>query len=191
MVSQTQSMIEEALSALRGTGALIIGDKTAPRYFDLTAKGFVGSMVALLVFTFAQSLLRFALYGPSGRLVFSVLVAAGLYGIVVAATLLFLRLIGRADALVPMLVVQNWVSFFSNIVLSLAVLLNADALVILVGIVVIVISINILRLVSRFTIGQIFGYFGFQILALLAMGLVIMVLAPPGSFDMGQISSQL
>lgn len=191
MVTQTQSMIEEAVAALRGVGALIVGDKAAARYFDLTTKGFVGSMVALLVFTFVQSLLRFVLYGPSGGLVFSVLLAAGLYGAIVVATLFFLRLIGRTDALVPMLVVQNWVSFFSNLVLTLAVLLNVDALVILVGIVVIVISINILRLISRFTIGQIFGYFGFQFLALLAIGLVVMVFAPPGSLEMNQLSSQL
>ena len=191
MVTQTQSMIEEAAAALRGVGALIVGDKAAARYFDLTSKGFVGSMVALLAFTFVQGLLRFVLYGPSGGLVFSVLVAAGLYGGIVLATLFFLRLIGRTDALVPMLVVQNWVSFFSNLVLTLAVLLNVDALVILVGIVVIVISVNMLRLISRFTVGQIFGYFGFQFLGLLAIGLVVMVFAPPGALEMSQLSSQL
>lgn len=190
MANPVQSMMNEAVSAFRGVGALIVGDKTAARHFDLTQAGLVGSFIALLSFLFVQSLLRFAVYGPSGELLRNLAISVGLYGLIIAATLLFLRWIKRADTFVPMLVVQNWVSFFSNIVLTIAVLIGAEPLVFLIGIAAIVVSINILRIISRLTLGQIFGYFAVQLLALMVIAVLYVLIAPPDAL-MNQLNSQL
>ena len=43
--------VDKALSAGRGVLALVVGDRKAPQYFDLSQRGLVGSFIALLAVT--------------------------------------------------------------------------------------------------------------------------------------------
>ncbi|MBN9314916.1 MAG: hypothetical protein J0I99_04195 [Devosia sp.] len=181
------SLVDEARAAARGLLALLVGDRGASRYFSFSRAGLAGSFIALLLVTAIELVATAALGGGGmfGALVQQVIV----YGAVVGASALYLRQIGRNDALVPFVVTLNW----SNAILSLAmlatILLGLTVLSFVFLIAGIVLSINIGRVVMTLRPMQIVLLIIAQAVGLVAALLVLVMLFPPSAEDLAAIAA--
>lgn len=181
------SLFAEARSALRGVVAIAIGDRAAPRWFDLTGVGLVGSFIALTTALLVVAVLQLAISG--GGVALNLLASLGIYAVAIAMTAAFLSLVGRRDALVPVLATQNWASAYLNLLLVLVALVGGLAPMVIVLLIGVVISVNILRLIGALKAGQIVGFFAFQFALLFAFAtLYVMTLSPE---DLARLNSQL
>lgn len=182
-----RSLFAEASAALRGVFALAIGDRTASRWFDLTTIGLVSSFIALVSALLAVAVLQLALGGSGVAL--NLLMSIGIYAVAIAMTAAFLSLVGRRDALVPILSTQNWASAYLNLLLVLVALVGGFAPMLIVLLIGVVISVNILRLIGSLKAGQIVGFFAFQLALIFAVATVyVMTLSPE---DLARLNSQL
>lgn len=173
MPENLRSLLLEARAALRGVLALLVGDRTAASYFDLTLTGLVGSFIALATALLVMSVPRLLLSGGAGdSLTLDLLISMGIYGVAIGTTAAFLRLVRRREALVPIMATQNWSAAFLNVLLLVVVLVGGLIPGIAVLLVGFVISINILRLIGGLRAGQIVGLFAFQfgVFFVIAMG---------------------
>jgi hypothetical protein len=145
-----KSFIDEMVSAGRGVLALIMGDRKAGSYFDLTLRGLTGAMIAFLTvnafMAFAPALLQGA---PQGGVGIGLLTSLALAAIPVGLAALVLRQFRRLDGFVPFLVADLWGNSFLSVGMALLLLtgLPFEFTVIALGIVVLIVEINIARLI--------------------------------------------
>lgn len=173
------TIIQEGLFAARGILAVIMGQRDAPHYFDLSLRGLAGSAVAFLLAltlsAFLPSILgtEASAAMPAWKSAVTTLVV---FGAQIGAAYIVLQRLGRLDGLVPYLVADNWTTFFVT-VLSMALGtagLDASALLVFFGILTIVIEVNIARLIVTLAPMQIVGFlvvqmvFAFAAILLLA-----------------------
>jgi hypothetical protein len=149
------TFIEEAVSAGRGLVALIVGDRKAPNYFDLSQRGMVGSFVGLLGISLVSAILPLLLPGVSESysIARSTAMAAILFAFQIGFAVIVLRQIKRMDGLVPYLVADNWASVYisaGQLVLSIFGF-DGQITFFALSILVIVVEINIGRLIVTLT----------------------------------------
>lgn len=112
------TLIEEARAAALGCLAVLRGERDAPAYFDLTLRGLLGSLIALLIVVGIQVHLPGSSDAggpgltPFGQLLFVGAVAA----LWIVVLYYFLKTIGRDNRLVPFLVVNNWGSVYASLI---------------------------------------------------------------------------
>ncbi len=144
------TLIEELMAAGRGVFGLLIGDRQAPSYFDLSPRGLAGSFIAFLIVTALNAALPILLgiELPPGAYSRSLAVVAILYTLQVGFSAIVLRQLKRMDGLLPYLVADNWSTFFLTLVSAALASagLTGDAMVLILGLVIIILEINISRL---------------------------------------------
>jgi hypothetical protein len=166
-VAQQSTFIEEMMAAGRGVIRLLVGDRQAGSYFDLSERGLLGSFIALLLVTALNAVLPIILGAEGESITRGVLMVVALFALQIGFSIIVLRQIGRMDGLVPYLVADNWATFFLTLVsaaLAAAGFANDFTLIVL-GIVVIVVEVNIARLIvtlpplqiAMFLIAQLVG----------------------------------
>jgi hypothetical protein len=145
------TLIEEMMAAGRGVFGLLIGDRQSPSYFDFSPRGLAGSFIAFLIVTALNAALPVVLGVelPPGAYTRSLMVVALLYVLQVGFSAIVLRQLKRMDGLLPYLVADNWATFFLTLVSAALASagLASDALVLILGLVIIVLEVNISRLV--------------------------------------------
>jgi hypothetical protein len=166
-VPKANTFWSEAVSAARGVGGLIVGDREVARRFELTTQGLAGSFAALLVVMGIGAGLPLLL-GFHGLVLRAVVIFAISFVLQVGCAALALRQVKRLDGFVPYLVADNWASVcvtLGGLVLSLLGVPN-EIIGFPVGVLMIVIAVNIGRLiiklqpmqVAMFTVAQVVGY---------------------------------
>lgn len=187
MTTQQTTLIEEIARAARGVAGLVIGDRTAPGYFDFSQRGLYGSFIALLVVTGVELLLP----GVPGRGPFVTMVSnVVIYALIIGATALFLRQIGRRDALGKFVIAINWVNAVLSTGLIAAIFVGLGGIGILVLMASLVISINVGRLIMGLRPMHIILLFLAQFVGILAALLVLMLLFPPTPEQIAEIMGQ-
>jgi hypothetical protein len=145
------SYVEETVAAGRGVLALVVGDRKAPQYFDLSRRGLVGSFIALLAVTFVGAVLPLLVPGLGGMYSIgkSALIAVILFTFQVGFAAIVLRQLNRLDGLQPYVVADNWASVYISVgQLALALVgFQGDLAFFALAILVIVVEINIARLI--------------------------------------------
>ncbi|MCF6303596.1 MAG: hypothetical protein L3J13_10460 [Devosiaceae bacterium] len=148
----------ELKDAGRGIIAVLKGEKDASIYFDLSLRGFVGSMVVFLVAATFNAYLpgimeetgqASAQDRPSPTASMAILLVAVIFTFQTAFGAMALKQFNKFDGLIPYLVVSNWATFFFTAVFAILKLLNLSALplLLIMAIVLILSEINILRLI--------------------------------------------
>ncbi|MHB1110233.1 MAG: hypothetical protein ACYCZU_07960 [Devosia sp.] len=152
MANKPTTFIEELVSAGRGVIALIMGDRKAAGYFDLSRRGLAGSLIVFLAvnafMAYAPALLPTA--PADGRGIgIGLLISLALAAIPVGLAALVLRQVKRLDGFVPFLVADFWANSFLSVAMALLLLVGLpfEITVIGLGIVVLVVEINIARLI--------------------------------------------
>jgi hypothetical protein len=182
-----KSFVEEVRDATRGVLALVVGDRTASRYFSFTQLGLVSSFIAVLIVTAAELVVLAAL-GAGG--IFSASVQTILiYAAVLGTSSLYLRQIGRSDALIPFIVTINWANAVLSVVMLVTTLLGLSFLQLVILIAGIVLSINIARLVMTLRAMQIVMLIVVQAVGLIAALLLIVLLFPPTPEQLAELSA--
>lgn len=152
MANKPTTFIEELVSAGRGVIALVMGDRKAAGYFDLSRRGLASSFIVFLAvnafMAYAPALLG-APHGGGRGVGIGLLISLALAAIPVALAALVLRQIKRLDGLVPYLVADLWANSFLSVAMALLLLagLPFELTVIGLGIVVLIVEINIARLI--------------------------------------------
>ena len=174
MAQPAATFLQEAVSAARGCLALVLGNRLASSYFDFRQVGLVGSFIALVISLAVQA------FGPpllgtpgaSGISLSVVLLGALVIAIQYGVAWAILRLLGRGDALVPFVVVQNWVTLFQAILAVTAIgvfgqpiaidaasdtaqLTGGSIPFIALGIVALIVAVNIARLILTLRLPQV------------------------------------
>lgn len=166
MAQPTTTFLDELMAAARGCVLLLVGNRTAPTFFDFSQRGLVGSFIALVlglaVQAFGPQLLGVAT--PSGVAGSAIILGAVIVAVQFGVAYAVLRQLGRVDGFVPFVVVQNWASLVQAVLIVAIIAIfgqplefNATAEVaeltsgtipfIMMGVAALVISINIARLV--------------------------------------------
>ena len=186
--------VDEALSAGRGVLALVVGDRKAPQYFDLSQRGLVGSFIALL----AVTLLSVALpaFLPLGGADYSIARSAAISVLLFALQLGFaaivLRQLKRMDGLQPYVIADNWASVYislGQLVLTLGGV-QGDFAFFALAILVLVVEINIARLIVTLSALQIAMFMVAQLVGVSIALLFISPLMPPLDAPVATVSSQ-
>jgi hypothetical protein len=186
--------VDEALSAGRGVLALVVGDRKAPQYFDLSQRGLVGSFIALL----AVTLLSVALpaFLPLGGADYSIARSAAISVLLFALQLGFaaivLRQLKRMDGLQPYVIADNWASVYislGQLVLTLGGV-QGDFAFFALAILVLVVEINIARLIVTLSALQIAMFMVAQLVGVSIALLFISPLMPPIDAPVATVSSQ-
>lgn len=187
MPERNDTLVDEARAAVRGVFALVVGDRSAPRYFSFTQAGLVGSFIAVLIITPVE-LVFTATLGMGG--VFKLFVQnALLYAGFLGATWLYLRLIGRTDALVPFMVATNWANAILSIVSLAVALLGLSFLGIALLLVGLIVLINTARLVMTLKAMQVVLLTVVQSVGIIAISLLILALFPPTQEQLAEIAA--
>jgi len=182
-----RDFINEARNAARGVFALVMGDRKAAGYFVLTQAGLVASFIAVLVTT-ALVLIITAALGAGGLfsgLVQNIIVYVGLIG----ASALYLRQIGRSDALLPFMVALNWSNAILALIMLVVLMLGVGALLLVAMIAGIVISVNIARLIMTLKPLQIVLLIIAQVVGLFFALIVLALVFPPSPEQLAEISA--
>ncbi|MBI4921145.1 MAG: hypothetical protein HY834_05305 [Devosia nanyangense] len=180
-MSQQSTFLEELMAAGRGVIGLLIGNRQAGSYFDFSYRGLAGSFIAFLAVTGLNAVLPVVLGikdpGGIGR---AILMVAILFVLQLAFSAIVLRQLKRLDGLVPYVVADNWATFFLTLISGglAAAGINGDAVLIVLGIVVIVIEVNIARLIVTLSPLQIAMFLIAQLVGV-SIGLAIIGLAFP------------
>ncbi|SMQ58459.1 hypothetical protein SAMN06295905_0083 [Devosia lucknowensis] len=181
------SFLEEARDAALGTWALVLGRQEAPRYFDFSMRGVIGSFIALIigigVSVFGPMLVGVA--SPAGAATSMTMLSVVLYVFQIGAAYVVLNMMGRLDGFMPYLVADNWVNFFVALAGSIAIIFlgGSDIMLIVMGIVAIIIEVNIARRIVTLAPMQIAIFIVAQVVAnfiglLLFGGLMLQALGP-------------
>jgi hypothetical protein len=180
-VAQQATFIEELMAAGRGVLALVVGDRRAGSYFDLSQRGLVGSFIAFLLVTGLNAVLPVLIGAkPEGGIARAILMVGILFVLQVAFSAIVLRQLKRLDGLVPYLVADNWATFFMTLISSAlaAAGVNGDWTLVVLGIAVIVIEVNIARLIVTLSPLQIAMFIVAQLVGV-SIGLAIIGFAFP------------
>lgn len=166
MAQPSPTFIDEAFNALRGTVALVVGNRQASSYFDFRNAGLIGSFIAVLVGmavqAFAPPLLSPEI--PAGAATGAIMLGFIMLGVQYGVAYFVLRLLGRNDGFIPFVVVQNWVTLFQSLLAVASIAIFGQPIAIsaenqmaeltsgtipfmLLGIAAIVVSVNIARLI--------------------------------------------
>lgn len=175
-----RSLLDELVAAGRGCVALIVGDRRAAAWFDLSPRGLVGSFIALLV------ALTLSAYWPTllgvrmqpGAPTLELLGGAILFVTQLVASAILLRQIGRLDGLVPYIVADNWATFYAILISALLAAVGMGPIVFILLIVAIVVEINIARLIVTLTTTQIVMFIIARLVGGLAGWLVVAAMFP-------------
>lgn len=148
MPQQTNTFVHEAADAFRGVLGLVVGDREAPRRFNLTTEGLAGSLIALLLITAISDYLP-VLLGHPGAMFRSFASDTVLTALQWGCSAVVLRQVGRFDRFVPYLIADNWATVFITIAITTLQLTGAggDVLSLAVIILLLVVAVNIGRLV--------------------------------------------
>ena len=187
MPESNTTIVEETQAAARGLLALLTGDRSAAGYFKFTQAGLVTSFIAVLVVTAAEQVAT-ALLG-AGHIFSSLMQTALVYAAVLGTSALYLRQIGRWDALVPFIVAVNWANAILSAVMLVTVLMGLTFLGFLFLIVGVVVSINIARLVMTLKPMQIVLLIIAQAVGLIAAVLLLVMLFPPTPEQLAEIAA--
>jgi hypothetical protein len=186
--------VDEALSAGRGVLALVVGDRKAPQYFDLSQRGLVGSFIALLAVTLLSVALPAVL--PLGGADYSIARSAAISVLLFALQLGFaaivLRQLKRMDGLQPYVIADNWASVYislGQLVLTLGGV-QGDFAFFALAILVLVVEINIARLIVTLSALQIAMFMVAQLVGVSIALLFISPLMPPIDAPVATVSSQ-
>jgi len=176
------TLFEEMFAAGRGLIALLLGQRTAPNYYDLTLSGLVGSVAVFLIATGLHAYLPVLFNIPSDLHPWQTfLMLISLYAMQLGFAAILLNWLRRLDGLVPYLVASNWATFFVTLInISLALAnIGGGFTLLLVLVAVIVIEINIARLIVTLTPGQIAMFLVAQIVGVLLGAIVVgMIIGP-------------
>jgi hypothetical protein len=167
LAQQQSTFAEEMMAAGRGVLGLLVGDRQAGSYFDLSNRGLAGSFIALLLITALNAVLPIVLGSESESIARNVLTVVLLFVLQIGFSIIVLRQVNRMDGLVPYLVADNWATFFLTLVsaaLAAAGFANDFTLIVL-GVIVIIVEVNIARLIvtlpplqiAMFLIAQLVG----------------------------------
>lgn len=161
-----RGLIEEVLAAGRGVAGLVVGDREVARHFDLTLRGLLGSLIALLLITAASAYLP-VLMGRHGGVLRGILGYGLLVSMQVGFSAIALLQLKRLDGFVPYLTADNWASVYVTIASTALSLMGVsdEFLSVPIAVLVIVIAVNIGRLivglsplqVAMFVIAQMVG----------------------------------
>ena len=169
MPDNQKSFIDELVAAGRGVVALIVGDRKAPQYFDLSQSGLIGSFIGLLAVTFLSAVLPLVLPGAGAdySIARSAIIAVILFAFQIGFAAIVLRQMKRLDGLRPYVVADNWASVYISVgqLLLSFVGFQGDLAFFALSILVIVVEINIARLIvtlsplqiAMFMIAQLVG----------------------------------
>jgi hypothetical protein len=171
------TFFDEARDAARGAWALVLGRQDAPRYFDFSLRGVIGSLIAL-VLAVAVSVFGPALLGvasPTGAAATMTLLSVLLFAIQIGTAYFVLNMLGRLDGFLPYLVADNWVNFYVSLIgaVSIVLLGGSDIMLVVVGLVSIIVEINIARRIVTLAPMQIAIFIVAQVVAQL-VGLVVL-----------------
>ena len=155
------------MAAGRGVIGLLVGDRQAGSYFDLSHRGLAGSFIALLLVTALNAVLPIILGNEGSSIARGVVTVVLMFVLQLGFSVIVLRQVNRMDGLVPYLVTDNWATFFLTLIsaaLAAAGLANDFTLIVL-GVVVIVVEVNVARLIvtlpplqiAMFLIAQLVG----------------------------------
>lgn len=174
------NLLGEAAAAARGVLAVIVGNREAARYFNLTGHGLAGSFIALLLITAIGAYLP-VLLGYPGKVLVTFAVFAVSFVLQVGCAAIALWQAKRLDGFVPYLTVDNWASFYVTAIgLSLNLVgVPDDFIGFPIGVLVVIVAVNIGRViiglqplqVAMFVVAQVVGYLlgGMAISALIAV----------------------
>lgn len=145
-----RGLIDEALAAGRGVAGLVTGDREVGRHFDLTVRGLLGSLIALLLITAASAYLP-VLMGRPGGVLRGILGYGLLVSMQVGFSAIALLQLKRLDGFVPYLTADNWASVYVTIASTALSLMGVsdEFLSVPIAVLVIVIAVNIGRLIVR------------------------------------------
>jgi hypothetical protein len=192
-LASNTTIVEEMTAAGRGVLALIMGDRKAPSYFDLSLRGLAGSFIAFLAVTLANALLPVLMgaTGPSASIFRAVATIGILFAFQIGFSALVLRQLGRLDGLLPYLVADNWATFFITIGTAILALVgfSGDMVLIVVGILVIVVEINIARLIVTLSPVQIAMFIVAQLVGVSIGLLVVGMMFPLSPADIEALTS--
>ncbi|WP_127144413.1 hypothetical protein [Pelagibacterium montanilacus] len=184
MSDQPISMIQEARYAITGSIRMLAGRADAASYFASDLRGLVSSFIALLVAVGVTLALSAATPAPEeGALSsFTVLFTnVVLYALLVAATWITLRLMGKLDRFIAYLTADNWVNAVISLALAfLGPLIGGSEVVLFAALIVgLIARINIARLVVGLRLGGIVALMIGQAIGMM-VGLVVIgaMLAP-------------
>ena len=187
MPESNTTIVEETRAAARGLLALITGDRGASRFFNFTQAGLVTSFIAVLAVT-ALTLVATAALGQ-GHIFASLVQTVILYAAVLGTSAIYLRQIGRRDALVPYVVTINWANAILSLVMLVALLLGLSFLSILFLVIGLVVTINIARLVMTLKPLQIVLLIIAQAVGLVAAVLLLALIFPLSPEQMAEIAA--
>lgn len=166
MAKPTTTFLDELIGAALGCFALIVGDRQASTHFDFRHPGLAGSFIAVVLSLAVQAFVP-QLAGvatPAGVASGVVILGSMVIAIQFGVAYLVLRQLGRADGIVPFMVVQNWAALFQSILAVGAIAIFGQPIVmdaggemaqltsgsipfIALGVVALVISVNVARLI--------------------------------------------
>ncbi|HWA18436.1 MAG TPA: hypothetical protein VG757_05520 [Devosia sp.] len=178
------SFIEELMAAGRGVFGLLIGDRGASGYFDFSPRGLAGSFIAFLLVTALNAYVPLFLGVESapGGITRAILMVALLFGLQVLFSAIVLRQLKRMDGLLPYLVADNWATFFLTLISTAlaAAGITGDAVLVVLGIIVIIVEINIARLVVTLSPLQIAMFLVAQLVGVsIGLALIGLIWPPP------------
>lgn len=188
------TLIQEMISAARGVGALFVGNRRAPEYFDFSYRGLVGSLIVFIGVTAFNAVLPGLLgaTGPMASVFRAVTMVAVLFVFQLGFAALALAQMKRLDGLVPYIVADNWATFFITVGTSLLALvgLSGDLMLVLLVIVVLAIEINIARLIVTLAPIQIAIFLVAQLVGVSIGMLVLGVVMPLPEEMLAALSAQ-
>lgn len=184
------SYLDETRSALRGVVALILGDRKAPGYFDLSQHGLVGSFIALLGVLLLEIVVGMVIGQiGSGQIFTTVFQTLLFYGAVTLAPRVLLTVLGRLDAFMPYLVALNWTNVFFTLIIVVLGLIGAPTLAFVVIIAAFIASINIARIIMTLRPMQIVMLFAVQLVGFLLALVILMMIFPLSPEQMAEIAA--
>jgi len=180
-VPQQNNLLGEAAAAARGVVAVVIGDRQAARFFNLTTHGLAGSFIALLIVVALLCGLPL-LFGLQGLALYSLSSIAVTFLVESGCAAIVLLQCKRIDAFVPYLVANNWASVYVTAVtlpLSLGGI-GSDLMGLVVGVLIVLLALNIGRLIIGLTPIQVGMLVVSQVVAYYASELLVSLLPLPG-----------
>ncbi len=177
---QHQTFTEELMAAGRGVLALLVGNRQAGSYFDLSTRGLAGSFIALILVTVLNASMPTIMGVENDSITRSILIVTILFVMQLGFAVIVLRQVKRQDGFLPYLVADNWATFFLTLISTALVAagLANDFTLIMLGIVVIVIEVNIARLIVTLTPLQIAMFLIAQMVGV-SIGLVLVAFMFP------------
>ena len=161
------NLLGEAVAAARGVLMVVVGNREAARFFNLTSHGLAGSFIALLLITGIGAYLP-VLLGFPGNVLFTVAVFALSFALQVGCAAIALWQAKRLDGFVAYLTVDNWASFYVTVAgLTLNLMgVSDDFIGVPIGVLIVIVAVNIGRViiglqplqVAMFVVAQVVGY---------------------------------